>query len=135
MALLHVFLAGAGAYDSSAGSSFALTAERAAQALKAAGCDGLDTGELVEAVHVSEVKRWEDPRIAKSSVASSCTHDPAFVRLQKGRFALRALRPDLEVMPSPALSSSGLQLHSCFGGSTRDDSCLMLLPCVSGHAV
>ncbi len=76
-----------------------LTAERAAQALKAAGYDGLDTGELVEAVHASGVKRWEDARIAKSSVASSCTHDPAFVRLQKGRFALRALRPDLEVMP------------------------------------
>ena len=50
---------------------------------------------------MSGVKRWEDQRIAKSSVASSCTHDPAFVRLQKGRFALRALRPDLEVMPSP----------------------------------
>ena len=45
----------------------------------------------MEAVHASEVKHWEDQRIAKSSVASSCTHDPAFVRLQKGRFALRAL--------------------------------------------
>lgn len=67
------------------------------QALKEAGYDGLDTGQLVEAVHASGVKTWEDQRIAKSSVASSCTHDPAFVRLQKGRFALRALRPDLEV--------------------------------------
>ena len=67
------------------------------QALKSAGYDGLDTGQLVDAVHASEVKVWEDQRIAKSSVASSCTHDPAFVRLQKGRFALRALRPDLEV--------------------------------------
>ena len=67
------------------------------QALKEAGYDGLDTGQLVDAVHASEVKVWEDQRIAKSSVASSCTHDPAFVRLQKGRFALRALRPDLEV--------------------------------------
>ena len=67
------------------------------QALKEAGYDGLDTSQLVEAVHASGVKTWEDQRIAKSSVASSCTHDPAFVRLQKGRFALRALRPDLEV--------------------------------------
>ena len=60
----------------------------------------MDTSELVEAVHASEVKTWEDARIAKSSVASSCTHDPAFVRLQKGRFALRALRPDMEVGPN-----------------------------------
>ena len=99
MAVLRVSLAGAGARHSPADYSPALKAERAAQALKAAGYDGLDTGELVDAVHASEVKRWEDQRIAKSSVASSCTHDPAFVRLQKGRFALRALRPDLEVMP------------------------------------
>ena len=147
-----------------------LTVERTTQALKAAGYDGLDTGELVEAVHASGVKRWEDARIAKSSVASSCTHDPAFVRLQKGRFALRALRPDLEVMPcapireiilhllfwvslpndsclmlclrpdlkvmlSPALSSSVLPVHLRSGGSTDDGCCLMLLPCISGHAV
>ena len=115
MALLHVLLAGAGGCDSSADSSPALTAERAAQALKAAGYNGLDTGELVEAVHASGVKRWEDPRIAKSSVASSCTHDPAFVRLQKGRFALRALRPDLEVMPSHALWSGRFSC-TCFSG-------------------
>ncbi len=67
------------------------------QALRAAGGEGLDTGALVEAVTAAGVKSWEDMRIAKSSVASSCTHDPAFARLQKGRFALRALRPDLEV--------------------------------------
>ncbi|BDA50716.1 probable tyrosine-protein kinase BAZ1B at N-terminal half [Coccomyxa sp. Obi] len=66
------------------------------EALKAAGEEGLDTGALVEAVTAAGVKSWEDMRIAKSSVASSCTHDPAFARLQKGRFALRALRPDLE---------------------------------------
>ncbi len=83
------------------------------QALKSAGYDGLDTGQLVDAVHASEVKVWEDQRIAKSSVASSCTHDPAFVRLQKGRFALRALRPDLEVdflsLHTITLSSSLLE--------------------------
>ncbi len=76
------------------------------QALKEAGYDGLDTSQLVEAVHASGVKTWEDQRIAKSSVASSCTHDPAFVRLQKGRFALRALRPDLEVRPCLSQSKS-----------------------------
>ena len=82
------------------------------QALKEAGYDGLDTSQLVEAVHASGVKTWEDQRIAKSSVASSCTHDPAFVRLQKGRFALRALRPDLEV-------------HFCLSQSSS--ACLCLL--------
>ena len=62
-------------------------------------------------MHASGVKHWEDQRIAKSSVASSCTHDPAFVRLQKGRFALRALRPDLEVTFSLAHWSGNLLLH------------------------
>ena len=103
-----------------------LTAERAAQALKAAGYDGLDTGELVEAVHASGVKRWEDARIAKSSVASSCTHDPAFVRLQKGRFALRALRPDLEVMPCALVWQ--ILLHLLFWVSLCDHSCPMAVP-------
>lgn len=67
------------------------------QALKAVGKEGLGTAALVEAVVAAGVKTWEDQRIAKSSVASTCTHDPAFARLQKGRFALRVLRPDLEV--------------------------------------
>ena len=80
----------------------------------------------MEAVHASEVKHWEDQRIAKSSVASSCTHDPAFVRLQKGRFALRALRPDLEVMPSNVLSSKGLPMYLLYVGCPGDGSRLML---------
>lgn len=69
------------------------------QALKAAGPDGLDTGGLVAAVTAAGVKSWEEEeqRKAKSSVASTCAHDPAFARLEKGRFALRILRPDLEV--------------------------------------
>ena len=37
------------------------------------------------------VKSWDSMRIAKSSVASACMHDPAFVRTQPGHFALRAL--------------------------------------------
>lgn len=78
------------------------------QALRAAGGEGLDTGALVEAVTAAGVKSWEDMRIAKSSVASSCTHDPAFARLQKGRFALRALRPDLEVSAFELLKSCSL---------------------------
>ena len=67
------------------------------QALKEAGPAGLDTGALAAAVAKSGAKQWEHERIAKSSCASTCNHDPAFARLEKGRFALRALRPDLEV--------------------------------------
>jgi hypothetical protein len=86
-------------------------AQTHAQALKVAGREGLDTKGLVQAVVAAGVKAWEDEegRKAKSSVASTCAHDPAFARLEKGRFALRALRPDLEVracaLPPPRQGS------------------------------
>ncbi len=67
------------------------------QALREAGPAGLDTGEMAAAVTASGVRAWEQERIAKSSCASTCIHDPAFARVEKGRFALRVLRPDLEV--------------------------------------
>lgn len=91
------------------------------QALRAAGREGLDTGALVEAVTAAGVKSWEDARIAKSSVASSCTHDPAFARLQKGRFALRALRPDLEVRCISKDMYS--QCRQCRGAALRCARC------------
>ncbi len=42
-----------------AGSSTVLTAKCTAQALKAAGYDGLDTGELVEAMHESVMEYFK----------------------------------------------------------------------------
>ena len=93
------------------------------QALKAAGREGLDTGALVQAVTAAGVKSWEDMRIAKSSVASSCTHDPALARLQKGRFALRTLRPDLEVSVSAQhfTPKQSLGCTQSFGGPGLGD--------------
>lgn len=52
---------------------------------------------MAAAVAASGVRTWDQERIAKSSCASTCIHDPAFARVEKGRFALRVLRPDLEV--------------------------------------
>lgn len=44
----------------------------------------------------ANVKKWESSRIARSSVASTCTHDAAFVRVGNNMFALKALcQPDM----------------------------------------
>ena len=45
------------------------------------------------------MKTWEEARIAKSSVASTCGHDPAFSRVGPGVFALRAITPLPQVHP------------------------------------
>jgi hypothetical protein len=43
------------------------------------------------------VKTWDEARIAKGSLASTCGHDPAFVRIGVGTFALRAITHHPEV--------------------------------------
>ncbi len=61
------------------------------QILRDAGPRGAALGDIIAGLEARGVKSWEEPRIAKSSVASSCGHDPAFVRVGQGVFALRAV--------------------------------------------
>ncbi len=42
----------------------------------------------------SGTKQWTDTRSARTSLSSLLTHDPAFLRLQPGVYALKALVSD-----------------------------------------
>ena len=56
-----------------------------------AGANGMAVADIYAAMQKRGMgSQWSDPRAAKSSIASSCAHDPAFVRIKQGVFALRA---------------------------------------------
>ncbi len=61
------------------------------QILRDAGPDGAGLSEIIDGLAERGVKTWEEARIAKSSIASTCGHDPAFMRVGPGTFALRAI--------------------------------------------
>lgn len=75
-----------------------------------AGPEGLPVTEIYACLaDKGATSAWPDPRAAKSSIASTCAHDPAFVRLKQGVFALRALVPQevLDSLQPPAPRGSG----------------------------
>lgn len=67
--------------------------------LRDAGPGGAGLQELIDGLAERGVKTWPEARIAKSSIASTCGHDPAFVRIGAGVFALRAVTHLPEVPP------------------------------------
>lgn len=69
--------------------------------LKEAGADGAYQDYIIEQLSVRGVKTWDELRIAKGSLASTCGHDPAFVRIGVGTFALRAVTHHPEVTLDP----------------------------------
>ena len=64
-----------------------------AELCRAERCGVLSCAVICDYVHEQEmgVKTWESARIARSSVASTCTHDDAFTRTGPGHFSLSAL--------------------------------------------
>ena len=75
------------------------------QVLRDAGPGGAGLQELIDGLAGRGVKTWPEARIAKSSIASTCGHDPAFVRIGAGVFALRAVTHLPEVHP-PCISAT-----------------------------
>ena len=67
------------------------------QVLKEAGPEGAYQDFIIEQLAERGVKVWEEARIAKGSIASTCGHDPAFVRIGVGTFALRVITHHPEV--------------------------------------
>lgn len=61
------------------------------QILRDAGPEGTGLQDLIDGLAERGIKTWPEARIAKSSIASTCGHDPAFVRVGAGQFALRAI--------------------------------------------
>ena len=76
------------------------------QILKEAGPDGAYQDYIIEQLARRGVKVWDEARIAKGSLASTCGHDPAFVRIGVGTFALRAVTHHPEVRVSKQRKSS-----------------------------
>lgn len=71
--------------------------------LKEAGPEGAYQDYIIQQLAARGVKTWEEARIAKGSIASTCVHDPAFVRIGVGTFALRLVTHHPEVRPPPGL--------------------------------
>ncbi|KAL6770363.1 hypothetical protein ACKKBG_A34655 [Auxenochlorella protothecoides x Auxenochlorella symbiontica] len=74
--------------------------------LRDAGPAGLTIVDAAGRIVDAGLRAWDDTRAARNSVASTCGHDPAFVRVGPGRFALRALVP-LEGVAELAAAGAG----------------------------
>ncbi|KAH7617532.1 putative Tyrosine-protein kinase BAZ1B [Nannochloris sp. 'desiccata'] len=61
--------------------------------LKEVGESGMSINELATTIMERGLKHWDEVRQARNSIASTCGHDPAFVRVAPGKFALRCLVP------------------------------------------
>lgn len=59
--------------------------------LKEAGERGMTLAEMAQAIIDRGLKQWDDFKTARNSVASTIGHDPAFVRIGPGTFALSVL--------------------------------------------
>jgi hypothetical protein len=87
-----------------------------------AGSKGMAVAEIYAAMQRRGMaSQWSDPRAAKSSIASSCAHDAAFVRIRQGVFALRACLPQSmldSLTPAAAVPTAGGGASGRSGGST-----------------
>lgn len=58
------------------------------------GSQGMDVTTMIQRLMADNVKQWTDTRTARTSISSQLAHDPAFVRMRPGVYALKALLTD-----------------------------------------
>ncbi|KAK2078741.1 hypothetical protein QBZ16_003581 [Prototheca wickerhamii] len=91
------------------------------QVLREAGAEGLTIQDAAQRIQDTGLRAWEDPKAARNSVASTCGHDAAFLRVGPGRFALRALVPN---SAGAELAAAEAVVAACCGGAEGDGSVL-----------
>lgn len=68
---------------------------------------------MIHRLMADNVKQWNDTRTARTSISSQLAHDPAFMRLRPGVFALKPLLTD-EVLGTPLpCGCTSLTVHMC----------------------
>lgn len=80
--------------------------------LKAAGPAGLAVSQIMEHLKLQGFSWGTNPRAAKSSISSTCSHDNMFLRLEPGKFTLAALPGAKEHMHASA-GCSRQELEVC----------------------